>query len=473
MSYQKLLQQMVGITVVTLFLVWRSALAAVPGKEASALHGNVYYVAPTGNDSNPGTETQPWRNIQKAANTLVAGDTVYIRAGTYQERVIPQNSGSDGNHYITYAAYPGEKVTIDGNGVSVPADEGLFHVAGRNYIRISGLRAINSTYAGILIDNSGHIIVEKNYTYNTASSGIGVWGSNNIIVDGNEVELACYNGMQESLTVADTDTFEVKNNHVHNGIAGYDKEGIVAKDGSSNGKVYRNHVHHTQAVGIYVDAAGKRTFNIDVFQNVVHDVSDNGFSIASEVGGPLENIRLYNNVAYHNKYAGIWLSGCCPASASHPIRDIKIINNTLYNNGWEPWGGGIGLENPEVQNVTIRNNICSQNLSFQIAVDASIPTETLTVDHNLIDGYRGGEGEIYGDDYVEGAPLFANPSGADFHLQPDSPAIDMGSSIDAPVDDLDGHPRPQDGDEDGIADFDIGAYEYLERVYLPIVAKDY
>ena len=35
------------------------------------------------------------------------------RAGTYNERVIPENSGSAGN-YITYAAYPGETVTIDG-----------------------------------------------------------------------------------------------------------------------------------------------------------------------------------------------------------------------------------------------------------------------------------------------------------------------------------------------------------------------
>ena len=42
----------------------------------------IYYVTPDGDDANPGTESQPWRTIQKAADTLVAGDTVYIRAGT-------------------------------------------------------------------------------------------------------------------------------------------------------------------------------------------------------------------------------------------------------------------------------------------------------------------------------------------------------------------------------------------------------
>ena len=35
------------------------------------------YVAKAGNDSNPGTEAQPWLTIQKSADTIVAGDIVY------------------------------------------------------------------------------------------------------------------------------------------------------------------------------------------------------------------------------------------------------------------------------------------------------------------------------------------------------------------------------------------------------------
>jgi len=62
----------------------------------AALQGTTYYVAPDGDDSNPGTEAEPWQTIQKAADTLLAGDTVYIRAGTYSERVAPLNSGSAG-----------------------------------------------------------------------------------------------------------------------------------------------------------------------------------------------------------------------------------------------------------------------------------------------------------------------------------------------------------------------------------------
>ena len=44
----------------------------------------------------------------------------------------------------------------------------------------------------------------------------------------------------------------------------------------------------------------------------------------------------------------------------------------------------------------------------------------------------------------------------DYHLLPDSPAIDAGTSQDAPPADMDGIPRPCG---DGI---DIGAYEYCE-----------
>ena len=99
----------------------------IPGKVSAA--GTTYYVALTGNDTTgDGSETNPWRTIQKAANTMAAGDTVYIRAGTYPEQVTPLNSGSIGK-YITYAAYPGDVVTIDGATISLPSYEsGLFHV---------------------------------------------------------------------------------------------------------------------------------------------------------------------------------------------------------------------------------------------------------------------------------------------------------------------------------------------------------
>ncbi|MBI5641623.1 MAG: hypothetical protein HZA17_14480, partial [Nitrospirae bacterium] len=65
--------------------------------------------------------------------------------------------------------------------------------------------------------------------------------------------------------------------------------------------------------------------------------------------------------------------------------------------------------------------------------------------------------EIRGSDYVEGDPMFVNASEADFRLQGNSPAIDGGSSLNAPGNDFDGNPRPSG------AGHDIGAYEYVSQ----------
>jgi hypothetical protein len=423
--------------------------AATPSERAQTTPANAFYVAKSGNDGNPGTAERSWLTLQKAASTLTPGDTVYVRSGTYNERLVPARSGNAGQ-VITYSAQPGETVTIDGTGFALTQLGGVVDVSQRSYITISGFRVINSQDAGILAENATDIVIQGNRTYNTASSGIGVWGSRNVTVDGNEVEGACTGPWQEHISVADTDGFEVRNNRVHDVMPGTrGKEGICLKDGSRNGRAYGNQVYNLQTNGIYVDASDAHTYNIDVYGNVVHDIpANNGIAVASEVGGLLENVRVYNNVAYRNQ-VGIWVSACCPESRTHPIRKLRIINNTCYRNGANGWGGGIAVENQEAEDVVIRNNIVSQNLYFQLAANAG----RFVVDHNLIDGFRGTEEEIYGSDAVTGDPLFVNPAAADFHLQPGSPAIDRGSSTEAPTADFDGVSRPQG------AAIDIGAFE--------------
>lgn len=65
--------------------------------------GATYYVRKTGSDSNDGSSGTPWLTIGKANTTMVAGDTVIIGDGDYDENIREQTSGTAGN-YITYQA---------------------------------------------------------------------------------------------------------------------------------------------------------------------------------------------------------------------------------------------------------------------------------------------------------------------------------------------------------------------------------
>jgi len=72
-----------------------------------------YYVAPTGNDKNPGTQAKPFRTIQRAASIMRLGDTCHIRGGVYRETVQPWKSGQQ-DRPIRFVAAQGEHVVVSG-----------------------------------------------------------------------------------------------------------------------------------------------------------------------------------------------------------------------------------------------------------------------------------------------------------------------------------------------------------------------
>lgn len=78
----------------------------------NTIYAETYYVAPYGDDNNPGTFSEPWQTISKANTELEPGDTAIIREGSYNESIDPISSGTQWD-YITYKAYPNETPVID------------------------------------------------------------------------------------------------------------------------------------------------------------------------------------------------------------------------------------------------------------------------------------------------------------------------------------------------------------------------
>jgi MYXO-CTERM domain-containing protein len=79
-----------------------------------------FFVAPSGSDSNPGSQAAPFASFQKGLEAVQNGDTLTIRAGTYR---LTDNPGSTKlyrpdatpSSHVTIRAYPGEKVTFLGS----------------------------------------------------------------------------------------------------------------------------------------------------------------------------------------------------------------------------------------------------------------------------------------------------------------------------------------------------------------------
>jgi len=79
--------------------------------------GRTYHVSVTGNDTNDGSVTNPFKTIMAAANVATPGDVITVHAGVYREQITPPRGGNSDQERIVYQAAPGEKVEIKGSEV--------------------------------------------------------------------------------------------------------------------------------------------------------------------------------------------------------------------------------------------------------------------------------------------------------------------------------------------------------------------
>ena len=417
--------------------------------ESSNLIGNTYYVAKDGSDGNPGTEALPWLTISHAAQTLVAGDTVYVKNGTYYENVsIIINSGS-AKKPITFANYPGQSPIIDGTNLTDPGYEtGLVFIS-QAYIIVEGFEIRNSpkgpNFSGVYNYQGHHNIFRKLKIHGISHSGIKLQSAaaSEIVIDGCEIFDTNRSLQDETISLMPASNVEIENCIIHDSP----KEGINCKDGSQGVSIHDNEIYNiTGDSGIYVDCGGRSISCFMIYRNKIHN-NINGMALASEISpGDLTGVSIYNNLIYNNNRGFV----AYPYSFH---KTVSLINNTFYHNGLTE----IDWADTAVQYQV--NCIERNNLVVGLYADTSLSNYPyydnggVNIDHNLFYDAAGYSADNkYGTNYVQANPLLINPI-FDFGIPPNSPAKDSGSPNDAPATDYVGTTRPSG------AGFDIGAYE--------------
>jgi hypothetical protein len=477
-----------------------------------------FYVATTGNNSNPGTQAAPWRTIQHAADTARAGSTVNVRGGIYEELVSINASGNATDGFITFRSYPGETAILEAEHFTPSGRSGVLTINNKSYVRIEGFEIRNFRTAehrlaplGIDVIGAGsHIELLKNNVHHIEQTfegrdapgqggngfGIAVYGTDaktpitDLIIDGNEVH-HLKTGSSESLVVnGNVTNFRITHNVVHdNNNIGIDVIGFErtapdpavdqARDGVVSGNLVYNitsrgnpaYRNDESSDGIYVDGGTR----ILIEQNVIHDV-DFGIELASEHKDRATSyVIARNNLVYHGHTAGVSIGGYAPERGR--TDHCTVINNTLYDNDTSATGSGeFQMQWNMADNIFANNIVYAGSRCLMTLIKSEVKSDQppVNIDHNFYYCAYGSKASTWKeiDATVTGFEKYAQSSGndrhshfldphfvdaatKDFHLRSDSPAIAAGTTDGMPVGELDLEGSPRVKS----GNIDIGCYQ--------------
>ncbi|MDR4498088.1 MAG: hypothetical protein MRK02_09250 [Candidatus Scalindua sp.] len=372
--------------------------------------GEIYYVAPGGNDkTGDGSIGRPWATLKKANSVVTAGDTVYCRGGLYPDhRVTWTAVGREGNP-ITIAAYPGETPKFEGS-IKTPTFLLVDTSVDVGSLIFDGL-SMRFYNVGLLLRRGGDFIIRNCTFRDIAANTAGAikTGMRGYIVRNLTIENCYFDNIGRLSEVANDHSFYPSGKH---------KKIIV-----------RNNY--------FKDSYGGPALNM---------VAGTSFDI-------------YNNVFYSTK--GVGRQAIYVAGTPSTREAFNICNNTFVidpgGKGTTSWAISTRWWGGRQEDITIKNNIFYYTATKTDPVYTNYSKPNPIMDNNMYYNTTDRHSDKDDDDTsvnsFVGNPLFVNAGNGDFKLNRNSPAIDKGSFIGSPEDDYYGNPRPY-----GFS-CDIGAFE--------------
>lgn len=241
------------------------------------------YVSTTGSDSGTGSETDPFRTIQKASSVAKPSTTIHVAAGTYNGNVVTNASGTaDGRIIFLYKGKPKWGAKIVGTGTEV------MWTNNGSYVDIIGFDVTGPGRLGIL-NYGSHTTIAHSHVHNLAVSG-GCTGNGGAGI------------LNGSYSASDND---IISNVVHD----------IGQLGACN-----------QVQGIY-----HSNLRGHVFNNIVYRASSWGIHLWHAAN----NVVVANNTVFANGSAtmgGGMVIGAGDSPGGIVLDYTKVINNILYNN---------------------------------------------------------------------------------------------------------------------------------------------
>ena len=253
---------------------------------------STFHVAPSGSNSNPGTEAAPWRTIQKALNTLRPGQRALVRSGTYRENLEMRRSGT-ASRPITVAARPGSRPVL--------------RSAGGHPLEVSSGSA-HFRFSGFTI--TGH----------PGTSG------GNVDVYGRHIELSrnvIHGGRDQGIyTSGESDHVRILRNRIHHNGRGIEHQSHGIYLQGDRHLVANNVIHdHPEGFGIQVYDEGSRSV---IVHNTVVRSGYSGIVVGGSLG--VDHVTIRNNIFAFNARWGIARDSDCP-------RATVADHNVLFRNG--------------------------------------------------------------------------------------------------------------------------------------------